>query len=370
MTIQSNVPLSRWCTLGVGGNARWFCHAPDDTGITDALTWADQRSLAVHVLGGGSNIVIADEGFDGLVVHVDIRGVTSYPHDGRVVYSAGAGEPWDPFVAATVADGCAGLECLSGIPGQVGGTPVQNVGAYGQDVSGTITSVHVVDRHTGLHTALSAKESRFGYRASRFKREDFNRFIVTRVEFALAQNAAPTISYADLIAYFDQAGAAAPSLAEVREAILRIRRRKGMVIEEGNPANRSVGSFFVNPVLSRAHFDRVEARAGSAGATVPHYAIGPDSVKVPAAWLIERAGFAKGVSRGAVGVSPFQAQAIVNHGGARAADILSLAADIKRVVWQKFDVAIVPEPVFVGFPLTADLQWLLDPHPIGAAHKT
>lgn len=370
MIIQSNIPLSRWCTLGVGGPARWFCQAPDETGVIDALAWADERGLAVHVLGGGSNVVIADEGFDGLVLHVDIRGVSSSADNGAVVFRAGAGEPWDPFVEATVAAGCAGLECLSGIPGQVGGTPVQNVGAYGQDVSGTIVRVHAVDRQTRQLTSFSTDECQFGYRASRFKRDDIDRFVVTRVEFALARHAAPTIAYADLVAYFDNVGESAPSIADVREAILRIRRRKGMVIEAGNSANRSVGSFFVNPIITREDFARVEAGVQHPGEPVPHYAMGPDLVKVPAAWLIEHAGFSKGVSRGAVGVSPFQAQAIVNHGGAHAADILSLAADIKRAVWEQFAVAIVPEPVFVGFPPTAALHALLDSQPIGAAHRT
>jgi UDP-N-acetylmuramate dehydrogenase len=189
---------------------------------------------------------------------------------------------------------------------------------------------------------------------------------VTRVEFALAHRAAPTLTYADVIAYFEQVGERSPSLAAVREAILQIRRRKGMVIEKGNPANHSVGSFFVNPVITREQFDRLEARLARTGSTMPHYPIGTTSIKIPAAWLIERAGFAKGVTRGPVGVSPFQAQAIVNHGGAQAADILRLAADIKRAVWQEFAVAIVPEPVFVGFPPTAELQWLLHPQPSAA----
>jgi UDP-N-acetylmuramate dehydrogenase len=362
MTIESDVPLSLWCTLGVGGPARWFCHAPDETSVMAALAWADARGVAVHVLGGGSNVVFADEGFDGLVVHVAIQGVATAARNDAVVFSAGAGEPWDAFVAATVAAECGGLECLSGIPGCVGGTPVQNVGAYGQDVSGTITTVHAVDRRTWRRTTFSNEECHFGYRTSRFKREDLNRFIVTRVEFALAPRTAPTLTYADVVAYFEQAGDTSPSLAAVRDAILAIRRRKGMVIEDGNPANHSVGSFFVNPVITRDHYDRLEAGFGG-GTSVPHYPIGTTSVKIPAAWLIERAGFAKGVTRGPVGVSPFQAQAIVNHGGAQAADILRLAVDIKRAVWEEFAVAIVPEPVFVGFPPTAELQWLLDPQP-------
>ncbi|MGH9176642.1 MAG: UDP-N-acetylmuramate dehydrogenase, partial [Vicinamibacterales bacterium] len=329
----------------------------------EGLAWARTRHVPVHVLGGGSNVVVADQGFDGLVIHVDIRGVARAPDDGRETFSVGAGEPWDPFVAATVAAGCAGLECLSGIPGQVGGTPVQNVGAYGQDVSGSIIRVHVVDRETQTASILTADECGFGYRTSRFKHHD--RFIVSRVEFALVPDGPPTLAYADVITFFDEAGNSRPSLLEVRDAILGIRRRKGMVIEDGNPANRSVGSFFVNPIITREHYARLSPFHEIDWAAVPHYRVGADRVKVPAAWLIERAGFPKGFTRGPIGVSPFQAQAILNHGGARALDVLTLAADIKHAVWQAFEIALVPEPIFVGFKAVPDLQWLLDAQPKG-----
>jgi UDP-N-acetylmuramate dehydrogenase len=361
MTMLADVALADWCTLGVGGPARWFCHAGTEDDILAALAWARGRNLAVHILGGGSNVVIADEGFDGLVIHVDIRGVRRAAAHGREIFSAGAGEPWDGFVASTVDAACAGLECLSGIPGLVGGTPVQNVGAYGQEVSGSIVRVQAIDRQALMPVTLSASECGFGYRTSRFRHHD--RFIVARVEFALAPGGPPTLAYADVITLFQQEGIQSPSLPEVRDAILQIRRRKGMVIEPGNPANRSVGSFFVNPIVSGQQFDRLAAALDADTSEVPHYAVGAASVKVPAAWLIERAGFHKGLTRGVVGVSPFQAQAIVNLGGARASDVVTLAADIKRAVWESFGIAVVPEPVFVGFRPTRDLQWLLDPRP-------
>ncbi|HXG90193.1 MAG TPA: UDP-N-acetylmuramate dehydrogenase [Vicinamibacterales bacterium] len=360
MTIQPDVALATHCTLGVGGAARWFCRATTEEEVHDALAWASQHQLPVHVLGGGSNVVFADEGFPGLVIHVDIRGIETTVADGRVTFVAGAGEPWDPFVAHTVAANCAGLECLSGIPGQVGGTPVQNVGAYGQDVSATISHVNTINRETNRAVQFAAAECAFGYRTSRFKHQDANQYIVTGVAFALTQDAPPTVSYADVVAYCKEAGDLSPSLSAVRAATIHIRRRKGMVIEEGNPANHSCGSFFVNPIISRAHLARVEARVEGAS-PVPHYPLDTESVKLPAAWLIERSGFSKGVTRGPVGISPFQAQAIINHGGARAADVLALASDIKRAVFDTFAVAIVPEPVFVGFPPTDQLQWLLDP---------
>jgi UDP-N-acetylmuramate dehydrogenase len=359
MTPEEGKSLASLCTLGVGGAARWFCRATSENDLRDALRWADDAGRSVHILGGGSNVVFADEGFDGLVISIEIRGVTRERRDGQIVLSAGAGEAWDSFVEDAVADGLAGVECLSGIPGLVGGTPVQNVGAYGQDVSGTIRHVDVVDRSTRASYRWTNQDCGFGYRTSRFKREDAGRFVVTRVEFLLLPGGSATVLYPDVVAHFERLGDGAPSVAAVRDAILAIRRGKGMVIEPGNAANRSVGSFFVNPVIPRGHLARLIEAEGR----VPSYTVDEWRVKVPAAWLIERAGFAKGWRRGPVGISPFQAQAIVNHGGATAGDIVNLAVDIKRAVLSRFAVALVPEPVFVGFPQSPELAWLLDPEP-------
>ncbi len=357
MTPQTDVALAPFCTMAVGGPARWFVEARTESDVVHALQWASSRRVGVHVLGGGSNVVVSDAGFDGLVVRVNIHGVESGPADGHREYRAGAGEPWDGFVTQAVDDDAAGVECLSGIPGLVGGTPVQNVGAYGQDVSATITRVHAIARATATPISFSAAECGFGYRTSRFKLADAGRFVVTRVDFSLTAQGPPTIVYGDVVAYFESAGTQAPTLRQVRAAVLQIRRRKGMVIEEGNPVNRSCGSFFVNPVVSRAQLDRVQATAGAE--SVPHFVADARSVKIPAAWLIERAGFPKGTRRGAVGISPFQAQAIVNHGAASAADVFALACDVKRAVWRTFGISIVPEPVFVGFAVSPELQFLL-----------
>jgi UDP-N-acetylmuramate dehydrogenase len=342
--------------MAVGGSARWFVHALTEADVVEALRWARARHVEVHVLGGGSNVVIADEGFSGLVLKVSIRDLESALADGRCVYSAGAGEPWDDFVARTVGDDAAGLECLSGIPGLVGGTPVQNVGAYGQDVSSSVVRVHAIDRAAAIPISFSTAKCGFGYRTSRFKHADAGRYVVTRVEFSLTPHGPPTIVYGDLVAFFESAGTHAPTLRQVRAAVLAIRRRKGMVIEEGNPVNRSCGSFFVNPVVPRPQLDRVQSMAGAS--SVPHFVVDTHLVKIPAAWLIEHAGFARGTCRGPVGISPFQAQAIVNLGGARAADVLALAGDVKRAVWRTFGIALVPEPVFVGFEESAELRWL------------
>ena len=349
--------LAPFCTMGVGGPARWFVEARTEADVVDALQWARSRSVEVHVLGGGSNIVVSDAGFDGLVVKVNIRAVEPGPAGDRGGYRVGAGESWDEFVTQAVDEDAAGVECLSGIPGLVGGTPVQNVGAYGQDVSGTITRVHAIDRATATPISLSAAECGFGYRTSRFKHADAGRYVVTRVEFSLTPQGPPTIVYGDVVAYFERAGIRAPTLGQVRAAVLDIRRRKGMVIEAGNPANRSCGSFFVNPVVSLAQLGRVQALAGAA--SVPHFVVDAQSVKIPAAWLIERAGFPKGTSRGTVGISPFQAQAIVNLDGAGAGDVVALACEVKRAVWRTFGISLVPEPVFVGFARSPELQFLL-----------
>jgi UDP-N-acetylmuramate dehydrogenase len=350
--VQTDVPLLAWCTLEVGGPARWFTRARSEDQLIDALAWAETRGLPVLVLGGGSNVVIADAGFQGLVIQVAIEGVARLDEPARVLYRVGAGEPWDPFVARTVADHCGGLECLSGIPGLVGGTPVQNVGAYGQDVSGTIRSVRVLNRQTRRVETLTNEQCGFGYRTSRFKHADADRFIVTEVEFALWPNAAPTITYADVVKFFAQS-AEQPTLADVRNAIIDIRSRKGMVIRDGNPANRSCGSFFVNPVVTRARLAAIGA--------APHYVVDDSRVKIPAAWLIEQAGFGRGYGDGPVGISPFQAQGLINRGGATAADVVGLAIAVKRAVQDRFGIALVPEPVFVGFRDDRDIRRLLYP---------
>ena len=352
--IQRDVCLAEWCTLNVGGPARWFREARGEQDVIDALRWAVERETPVLVLGGGSNVVISDEGFAGLVLKIAIAGVNAVELGANVRFAVGSGEEWDPFVAHTIEENCAGLECLSGIPGLVGGTPVQNVGAYGQDVSATIRSVRVIDREAQRVTTFSNADCGFGYRTSRFKHADAGRFIVTGVEFMLSRGGAPTVTYADVIKYFE-GHSGQPSLQNVRDAILEIRSRKGMVIKEGNPANQSCGSFFVNPIITRTHF----ARLGDG----PHYPVGEDHVKVPAAWLIEQAGFKKGHIAGRVGISPFQAQGLINRGGATAAEVVRLAVDIKRAVWDKFGIALVPEPVFVGFEHDSAVLWLLEPAP-------
>jgi UDP-N-acetylmuramate dehydrogenase len=312
--------------------------------------------LALFALGGGSNLVVADAGFDGLVLQMALGGVDFRTQGDTTLVRVGAGETWDAVVAAAVSRGLAGFECLSGIPGTTGGTPIQNVGAYGQDVSRSIAGVTVLDRTTGQTTVLTGKDCRFGYRTSRFKTEDAGRFLVCDVTFELRAGP-PTVTYPDVLAELDRRRITAPSLADVRDAVLSIRRRKGMVIDPADPDTRSVGSFFMNPVVDAAHRDQLQA---SVDGRVPAYDLPGGHVKIPAAWLIEQSGFARGYAMGAAGISSKHPLAILNRGGATARDLLALAVRIKRTVADRFGIRLRPEPAFVGFGDDPDVAFLLE----------
>ncbi len=344
MRILEHVPLAPLTTLQVGGPARYFLRCTTSKEVCEAVDWAKQRQLPLFVLGGGSNLVIADGGFPGLVLQVGIGGVDRRGEDGKIVFDAGAGVEWDTLVAQAVQENCAGLECLSGIPGTVGGTPVQNVGAYGQEVSQTIDEVQVLDLRNGQVRSFCKEACGFGYRSSIFNGDERGRYIILRVSFALEPGGKPTISYRDVQAFFH--GKESPSLCDVRQAVRSIRHSKAMLIVEGDEGSRSAGSFFKNPVLTR---DEYESLSRTAGEALPSYSAAEDRVKLPAAWLVEHAGFHKGYSRGRVGISRKHALAIVNRGGATAAEIVELKDEIQRGVRNKFGIALVAEPVFVGF---------------------
>jgi UDP-N-acetylmuramate dehydrogenase len=343
--LQMGVPLAPRSSLAVGGAARWFVRAACAEDVAAAHRWCDSQGAEMLVLGSGTNVVIADEGFGGLVVQIDLRGMTMEPDGETTLLRASAGEPWDRLVEMAVSQDLAGLECLSGIPGSVGGTPIQNVGAYGQEVSGTIESVTVFDRAGAALVTLDAAACRFAYRTSRFRCEDAGRFVVCEVAFRLRKGPA-TVAYPDLLRYFDAGGVRSPSLSDVRSAVLTIRRRKGMVYDPGDPDTASVGSFFTNPVVGLGDHERISSIARE---SAPAFPAGSTRVKVPAAWLIERAGFVKGIADGRVGLSTRHPLAIVNRGGARARDVLRLASRIQRAVADRFGVWLRAEPVFVGF---------------------
>ena len=348
MRIRENVSLAPLTTLGVGGPARFFVEAESVEDVRRAVQHTGERSLPLFVLGGGSNLVISDSGWPGLVLRVTITGMEEREEDGKAIFEAGAGEPWDSLVARAVARDCAGIECLSGIPGSVGGTPVQNVGAYGQEVSETIASVQALDLKDGQPRELCNPACGFAYRTSIFNSSERGRYILLRVTYALTPGGAPHIAYADLKKYF--AGRqGAPSLAEVREAVRSIRASKAMLIVSGDEDCRSAGSFFKNPVLSAAEHQQLCQRAEALGLQVPSYPALSAQHKVSAAWLVEHSGFSKGYTRGPVGISRKHALAIVNRGGATAGDVVALKDEIQQRVAQKFGIHLSPEPVFVGF---------------------
>jgi UDP-N-acetylmuramate dehydrogenase len=346
--IREKVPLAPLTTLGVGGSAKFFVRARSVPEVEQAVKFASSRSLELFVLGGGSNLVVSDRGFNGLVVQVAIDGIKESRREGQAFFDCGAGVNWDEFVAFSIACGCGGVECLSGIPGSVGGTPVQNVGAYGQDVSETIVSVLAYDLKENRVCQLGKAECGFGYRSSIFNSNERRRYVILLVTFELRNGAEPALRYADLQKRF--AGRPAkPSLAEVRDAVLEIRAGKGMLISPGDPDSHSAGSFFKNPVLGVEEFSLLSQKAAARGTQVPSYPALSQRSKVSAAWLVENSGFHKGYQKGAVAISNKHALAIVNRGGATAAEVIALRDEIQSKVATTWGVSLDTEPVFVGF---------------------
>jgi UDP-N-acetylmuramate dehydrogenase len=291
--------------------------------------------------------VVSDTGWSGLVLHLQLKGTEQRDAGERVLFTAAAGEDWDEFVAQTVAAGCAGLECLSGIPGTVGGTPVQNVGAYGQEVSDTIVSVSALNRATGESQEFSNSECGFAYRTSIFNSDLRDRFIVLSVTFALQRGGRPKIEYADLKRQFE--GRGKPSLQEVRDVVRQIRQSKGMLLVEGDPDVRSAGSFFKNPIVSLQRYLDLDAEMQARGLRLLSYPADDGKRKLSAAWLVEKAGFHKGYIHGNVGISSKHTLAIVNRGNARALEVVSFMNVIRETVFSRFRIDLHPEPVFLGF---------------------
>ena len=351
MRLLENIPLAPLTTIRIGGPAKYFVEAQNIGEVQAAVAFARSRDLPLFVLGGGSNLLVSDAGWPGLILKIAIPGIDQQAapdEDGKVVFDVGAGESWDRFVSRSIIARCAGVECLSGIPGSVGGTPVQNVGAYGQEVSETISSVQVLDRKDGQLRELCRQACGFGYRSSIFNSSERGRFIVLRVRYALIPGGKPRINYADLKRHF--AGReTTPDLAETREAVRHIRALKGMLIVAGDEDCQSAGSFFKNPVLSEAQHEDLKQRAATRGLTVPSYPALETRKKVSAAWLVERSGFAKGYGIGLAGISSKHALAIVNRGGATAAEVIALKDQIQHRVQEIWGVRLEPEPVMVGF---------------------
>lgn len=334
---QTAVPLADRTTLGVGGPARWFFEAPDVDAAIAAVRAADAAAVPLLVLGGGSNLLIADGGFDGLVLRMPQGAVVQT----GARWTVPAGNDWDALVAAAVEAGHAGIECLAGIPGTVGAAPIQNIGAYGQEIAEVIDWVSVWDRTTQTIERLDRDACGFGYRMSRFKGCDAGRFVVLEVGLRLVPGGPATVRYRDLTARLGPA----PSLAATRETVLAVRRTKSMVLDPRDPNTRSAGSFFMNPIVSPDDFERVRACVTG---DVPHWPV-EGGIKLAAAWLIERAGMPKGYGEGPVGLSTAHTLAIVNRGGATAAQIRAFAEHVRGRVAARFGIRLHREPQWIGF---------------------
>ncbi len=347
-SIQKNVSLAELTTLKIGGRARFFVSAKSETEVADALNFAKKNDLKTFILGGGSNVLIADKGYDGLVLQIALKGILTFLEKDEIVrVTAKAGEDWDAFCRFCVEENLQGVECLSGIPGFTGGTPVQNVGAYGQEVSETIAAVRCYDRKNKRVVELTNAECGFAYRTSIFNTTEKNRYVVTAVAFALKLGGEPKIVYRDLQKFY---GDAKPNLEQTRRAVLEIRAAKSMVIDAKDPNSQSAGSFFKNPIVAGEKFTAIKKRAEKFGVeNVPFFEIDGKNVKIPAAWLIENSGFYKGFEFGRVGLSTKHTLALVNRGGATAEDIIAFKNAIQAKVKEKFEVELMPEPVFIGF---------------------
>jgi UDP-N-acetylmuramate dehydrogenase len=351
LKILENIPLAPLTTFQVGGPARYFVAARTQNEVKDAVHYAAEHHLPLFVLGGGSNLVVADAGWPGLVLKVGLGGVEYEGDLEYMVFHASAGELWDDLVALAISKDCAGIECLSGIPGTVGGTPVQNVGAYGQEVSETIAQVSVLEIATGEILTLDNAHCGFAYRTSDFNTTKRGQYIMLEVSYLLKREGKPRIEYADLKKFFGEPPATPPTLQQVRDAVRSIRQTKAMLIVPGDEDCRSAGSFFKNPLIKSTEADRVEALAQQRvpEKKLPRYPAEDDMVKLSAAWLVEQAGFNKGYSRGPVGISRKHTLAIVNRGGATASDIVALKDEVQKKVFDVWGVHLHPEPVFVGF---------------------
>lgn len=359
MTVRPDASLARLTTLRLGGPARRLVTVRDDAELVAALREHDPEGGPTMVLAGGSNVVICDDGYDGTVVHVATRGrKVRAEQDGFLDVEVAAGEPWDEVVAWTVEEGLAGIECLSGIPGSTGATPIQNVGAYGQEVAETVTSVRVYDRRRDELREMAAAECGFSYRHSVFKGHD--RYVVLGVTFRLRRDAdGARPRYAELARTLGVEPETGVPVAAAREAVLGLRRAKGMVLDDDDHDTWSAGSFFTNPILEVQDFAALRDRAAAvvgADVTVPAWPEPGGGVKTSAAWLIERAGFGRGYSGspqlgGRVSLSTKHTLALTNRGGATTADLLALAREIRDGVATRFGVRLVNEPVLVGVSL-------------------
>ncbi len=344
ITVREHEPLAPRTTLEVGGTARFFAEPKGPEEVQAALAWARERGVHVCVIGGGSNLLVADRGVDGLVLRLRATGIHAVD---EATVDVDAGASWDEVVRWAVERELAGLECLSAIPGDAGAAPIQNIGAYGQELSETLVRVEAVERTSGAAVLLDAAACELRYRDSVFKREAEGRYVITRVRLRLVPHGPPKIAYAEL----ERELGVEPSLAEVRDTVTRLRRHKSMVLDPTDDNRRSAGSFFVNPTIAASELDGVRARAAERAPSeaLPTYPAPDGRIKLSAAWLIERAGFTRGTTRGPVGISSRHSLALVNRGGASAQALVDFAVEVKRGVQHAFGVVLQPEPRLLGF---------------------
>jgi UDP-N-acetylmuramate dehydrogenase len=376
LNFKENISLSDYTTIKLGGKARYFCECIDEDEIIECLNFIGENELKYQILGGGSNIIFPDEGFEGLILKTAMKNINLTGKGGsdEVEVIAEAGVNWDDFVRFCVAQGFAGIECLSGIPGTVGATPIQNVGAYGQDVSQVIVEVNAIEIDTLNKVKFSNADCRFGYRKSRFKSEDSNKYIITEVKFSLKRNGEPLIQYPDLIKslneknyllsndegknYFKDITDSKEKLKIVRDAIIEIRKRKGMVTDENDPDSVSCGSFFTNPILSEEEFKTFKdncIKKKISDIEIPHFKT-DKGIKVPAAWLIENAGFKKGYKKNGAGISSKHTLALINCGG-KTKDVIALANEICEKVFELFGIKLETEPQIINYSGAASTRF-------------
>ncbi|MBV6477649.1 MAG: UDP-N-acetylenolpyruvoylglucosamine reductase [Ignavibacteria bacterium] len=347
LNFKFNEPLSHHTTISSGGIAKKFICCEDDETIIESIKYSQAHSEIIQIISGGSNIIFHDRMFDGIVMKISTKGITEIIRNGNVFLTVKAGESWDGLVNYAVASGLQGIECMSGIPGSVGATPVQNVGAYGQEVKDVITSVTAIDWDSLKTITFSNEECNFSYRCSRFKSNDAGRFIITEVTFKLNKNKTPEIKYPELEKIilndkdFEASDSVKDKLMIVRNTVINLRKSKSMIIDEKDPNSRSCGSFFTNPVLNENEFNKLKSRVSD----FPFFKT-DKGYKVPAAWLIENSGFRKGFKLKGAGISEKHSLAVINCGG-NTSDILNLANKIEESVFIKFGIRLIKEPVII-----------------------
>jgi UDP-N-acetylmuramate dehydrogenase len=351
LIVQEQVPLAPFTTLRIGGPARFFCEVTSEAALLEAVEFSRQRSLKIFVLGGGSNLLISDAGFDGLVIHLAIVTPTEMEQtSGQIEYKVAAGTDWDAFVLQVCEQGITGVECLAGIPGLVGGSPIQNIGAYGQEAADTIRSVRALDLQTLEFVTLPHDACGFAYRQSIFNTTQRDRYIVTEVVFRFNPSATPKLTYADLTRHFAaqiEAGQT-PTPMLIYQAVREIRHGKGMLLVEGEQDCRSAGSFFKNPIVPATTLAHIASVLNLEPANIPHWPAPAGQIKLPAAWLLERAGFHKGFALGEAGISSRHTLALINRGQATSHDIATLRDTIQQEVGVRFNIRLEQEPVQIG----------------------